>query len=138
MVIIIDKLNVMLKKNLVVNFSLVFLFILSSLKFYQSYDYVFLQSFQLDGGNEIAVYPEVIEIHQMVTNYHLKDYRLDGNLLNGLPMQRIVEFTYPIQLNSSSPFLFLSKTIENNDTGLLPSGCKLTEEGLRVNLYECE
>ena len=138
MVIIICKLNIMLKKNLAVNFSLVFLFILSSLKFYQSYDYVFLQSFQLDGGNEIAVYPEVIEIHQMIKNFQLKDYKLDGDLLNGLPMQRIVEFTYPIKLNSSSPFLFLSKTIEKNDNGLLPSGCKLIEEGFRVNLYECE
>jgi len=59
----------MFKKNLAVNFSLVFLFILSSLKLYQSYDYVFLQSFQLDGGNEIAVYPEVIEIHQMIKNF---------------------------------------------------------------------
>ena len=138
MVIITSKLNVMLKKNLVVNFSLVLLFILSSLKFYQSYDYVFLQSFQLDGGNEIAMYPEVIEIHHMIKNFQLKDYKLDGDLLNGLPMQRIVEFTYPIQLNSSSPFLFLSKTIENNDTVLLPSGCKLVEEGLRVSLYECK
>ena len=138
MVIIICKLNIMLKKNLAVNFSLVFLFILSSLKFYQSYDYVFLQSFQLDGGNEIAVYPEVIEIHQMIKNFQLKDYKLDGDLLNGLPMQRIVEFTYPIKLNSSSPFLFLSKTVENNDIGLLPSECELIEEGFRVNLYECK
>lgn len=138
MVIITSKLNVMLKKKIVVNFSLVLLFILSSLKFYQSYDYVFLQSFQLDGGNEIAMYPEVIEIQQIIENFQLRDYKLDGNLLNGLPMQRIVEFTYPIKLNSSSHFLFLSNTTENNDIGLIPSGCKLIEEGLRVSLYECE
>jgi len=128
----------MMRKKILIDASLFVLVILSSLKFYQSYDHVFFKSFLESGGNETAVYPEVIEIHQMVTNYHLKDYRLDGNLLNGLPLQRIVEFTYPIKLNSSSHFLFLSNTTENNDIGLLPSGCKLVEEGLRVNLYECE
>ena len=128
----------MLKKNLVINLSLLLLLILSSLKFYQSYDHVFLESFQLDGGKEIAVYPEVLEVHQMIKNYQLKDYKLDGNLLNGLPMQRIVEFVYPIRLNPTSKNLFLSNTIENNDIALLPSGCNLIEEGLLVNLYECE
>lgn len=127
-----------MKIKKLLNFSLTLLFILSSLKFYQSYDHVFIQSFQKSGGNEIAVYPEVIEIHQMMKSFQLNDYKLDGNLHNGLPMQRIVEFTYPIQLNSSSRFLFLSKTTENNDIGLLPSKCNLIEEGLRVNLYECE
>ena len=128
----------MLKKYLVINLSLFLLLILSSLKFYQSYDHVFFQSFQLDGGNEIAVYPEVIEVQQMIKNFQLKDYKLDGNLLNGLPMQRIVEFVYPVRLNPTSKNLFLSNTIENNDIALLPSGCNLIEEGLQVNLYACE
>ena len=124
--------------KIILNSSLALLFILSSLKFYQSYDHVFFHSFQLDGGNEIAFYPEVIEVHQMIKNFQLKDYKLDGNLLNGLPMQRIVEFVYPIRLNPLSKNLFLSNTIENNDIAILPSGCNLIEEGLRVNLYECE
>ena len=128
----------MLKKNLVINLSLFLLLILSSLKFYQSYDHVFLKSFQLDGGKEIAVYPEVLELHQMIKNYQLKDYKLDGNLLKGLPMQRIVEFVYPIRLNPESKNIFLSNTAENNDIALLPSGCKSIEEGSWVNLYACE
>jgi len=128
----------MMRKKILIDAGLFVLFILSSLKFYQSYDHVFFKSFLESGGHEIAVYPEVIEMHQIITNYHLEDYRLVGNLLNGLPLQRIVEFTYPIKLNSSSHFLFLLNTTENNDTGLVPSGCKLIEEGLRVNLYECE
>ena len=67
----------MLKKKFVINLSLFFVFFLSSLKFYQSYDYVFLQSFQLDGGKEIAVYPEVLEIQRMIKNFQLKDYKLN-------------------------------------------------------------
>jgi len=128
----------MLKKKFVINLSLFLVFFLSSLKFYQSYDYVFLQSFQLDGGREIAVYPEVLEIQRMIKNSQLKDYKLNGNLLNGLAMQRIVEFVYPIRLNPESKNIFLSNTIENNDIALLPSGCNLIEEGLLVNLYECQ
>ena len=127
-----------MKKILFLNICLALLFIMSSLKFYQSYDNVLLNAFQKDGGNKIAVYPEVIDIQKMIKHYQLQDFNLEGNLLSGLPMQRIVEFLYPIRLNPTSKNLFLSNTIENNDIALLPSGCNLIEEGLLVNLYGCE
>lgn len=127
-----------MKKILFLNISLALLFIISSLKFYQSYDNVLFNAFHRDGGNEIAFYPEVIEVHRMIKNLQIKDFNLDGNLLNGLPIQRIVEFVYPIRLNPASKNLFLSNTIENNDIALLPSGCNLIEEGSQVNFYECE
>jgi hypothetical protein len=123
--------------KIIINISLILLFILSSLKFYQSYDNVLFNAFQKNGGNEVAVYPEVLDIQEIIDNYQIQDFNLDGNLLKGLPLQRIVEFTYPIRLNPSSKNLFLSNTIENNDIALLPSECNLIEEGLLVNLYEC-
>jgi hypothetical protein len=127
-----------MKKILFLNICLALLFILSSLKFYQSYDNVLLNAFQKDGGNKIAVYQEVIDIQKTIKNYQLQDFNLKGNLLTGLPMQRIVEFVYPIRLNPKSKNLFLSNTTKNNDIALLPSGCNLIEEGSRVNLYACE
>ena len=128
----------MMPKKILINISLFVLFILSSLKFYQSYDHVFFQSFQKNGGNEITLSPEVIEVHRIIKKLQLKDFNLDGDLLNGLPLQRIVEFNYPIKLNNSSKLLFLSKISENNDIARLPIGCDLIEEGSQVNLYECE
>jgi len=124
--------------KIILNLFLILLFILSSLKFYQSYDNVLFNAFQKNIGNEIAVYPEVIEVHHMIEKLQIKDFNLNGNLLNGLPLQRIVEFVYPIRFNPLSKNLFLSNTIEDNDIALLPSGCNLIEEGSRVNLYECE
>jgi len=124
--------------KIILNSSLALLFILSSLKFYQSYDRVLLNAFQRDGGNKIAVYPEVLEIQEIVNKYQIQDFNLDGNLLKGLPMQRIVEFVYPIKLNPTSKNVFLSNTIEDNDIALPSSKCELIEEGYLVSLYECE
>jgi hypothetical protein len=124
--------------KIILNTSLFLLFILSSLKFYQSYDSVLFKAFQKNGGNVIAVYPEVIDIQEIIYNYQIQDFNLDGNLLKGLPMQRIVEFVYPIKLNPTSKNVFLSNTIEDNDIALPSSKCELIEEGYLVSLYECE
>ena len=105
---------------------------------YHRYDYAIIESFQKDGGSKIALDPHVLEVREMVQIYKLKDFNLNGFLLNDSEtIQRIVEFTYPIRLNTASKYLFLSNTPENYDIFSVGIQCIQIKQGRFVNLYEC-
>ena len=129
-----------MKKKIEKSLIIAIYFFLFSVLFltYKRYDFAIIESFQKDGGSKMALDPHVLEVREMVQIYKLKDFNLNGFLLNDSEtIQRIVEFAYPIRLNTASKYLFLSNTPENYDIFSVGIQCIQIKQGRFVNLYEC-
>ena len=119
--------------KIILNSSLALLFILSSLKFYQSYDNVFFESFKRYGGEEIAVYPEVLEIRNLLEKYEIMDFNVSLDIMHRQAYQRIAEFTYPRVISEQSKYIFF----KINDFSPEPSKCVYLDSANLIRLLQC-
>ena len=87
-------------------------------------------TFKKDFANNQAVSDNVLEAYQLIRKSKIYDFNLSNKLYsNGYFKQRIVEFSYPIRLDTNSQFV-----LALSDSRLT---CKVKLESKRIKLYEC-
>ena len=87
-------------------------------------------TFKKDFANNQAVSDNVLEAYQLIRKSKISNFNLSNKLyLNGYFKQRIVEFSYPIRLDTNSQFV-----LALSDSRLT---CKVKLESKRIKLYEC-
>ena len=87
-------------------------------------------TFKKDFANNQAVSDNVLEAYQLIRKSKISNFNLSNKLYsNGYFKQRIVEFSYPIRLDTNSQFV-----LALSDSRLT---CKVKLESKRIKLYEC-
>ena len=93
---------------------------------------VFINSFNIDAGQNHAVSKEVAEVKRIINKGLLSDFYLSEKLRKDTYFyQRSIEFNYPIRLADDSKNIFFS--IEEN----IKSNCKIVETGKYLKLTKC-
>ena len=87
-------------------------------------------TFKKDFANNQAVSDNVLEAYQLIRKSKISDFNLSNKLYsNGYFKQRIVEFSYPIRLDSNSKFVLALSHEEVS--------CSVRLKTQRLKLYEC-
>ena len=91
---------------------------------------IFLHSFEKNYGDNLAVLDIVIEGNKLIKKINKSNFNLSNKLyLNGYFKQRIVEFSYPIRLDTNSQFVLALSHEELS--------CSVRLKTQRLKLYEC-
>ena len=89
--------------------------------------------FSKEAGINFALPGEAIEVKNIINNQKLKNFNLSKEIKANIYIyQRIIEFNYPIRINSNSNYTFLLK--EEN----IPNACKKLSNGNFVTLIKCQ
>ena len=87
-------------------------------------------TFKKDFANNQAVSDNVLEAYQLIRKSKISNFNLSNKLyLNGYFKQRIVEFSYPIRLDTNSQFVLALSHEEVS--------CSVRLKTQRLKLYEC-
>ncbi len=87
-------------------------------------------TFKKDFANNQAVSDNVLEAYQLIRKSKISNFNLSNKLyLNGYFKQRIVEFSYPIRLDTNSQFVLALSHEELS--------CSVRLKTQRLKLYEC-
>ena len=91
---------------------------------------ILFHSFEKNYADNLAVSDIIIEGNKLIKKNNKSNFNLSNKLYsNGYFKQRIVEFSYPIRLDTNSQFV-----LALSDSRLT---CKVKLESKRIKLYEC-
>ena len=83
-------------------------------------------------GINFALPAEAIEVRDIINKQKLKDFNLSKDIKKNIYLyQRILEFNYPVRINESSNYIFISKGKK------IPNKCATLEKGNFLILIKC-